>query len=80
MATRYAAQPNPAFKIKSEVTAALATNRLIMSGADTYLAIASPTNAQIAAQVRALTQAVKQLAKQNIGLCRIMANQLESAD
>lgn len=61
--------------IEQAVANALAQNRTIVSGADTYLAIASPTNAQIAAQVRSLTTAAKWAARQRNGIIRLVINQ-----
>lgn len=52
--------------IQQRATGALATNA-------TFLAIASPTNAQIAAQVKALT-------RQNNGLIRLALRRFDSAD
>lgn len=52
--------------IQDQATAALATNR-------TFLAIVTPTNAQNAAQIKALT-------RQNQGLIRLQLNQLDSTD
>ncbi len=54
---------NPRTPTRSRVLTALGALDTIITGADTYLAIASPTNAQITAQVRALTQAVQVLAR-----------------
>ena len=52
--------------IVSQATVALTTNR-------TYLALASPTNAQNAAQVRALTQ-------QNVKIIRLVLGLLDGTD
>lgn len=52
--------------IQTQAINALATNR-------TFLAIASPTNAQNAAQVKALT-------RQNNGIIRLLLNQLDGTD
>lgn len=57
--------------IEAQAAAAKADNAAIIDGADTYLAIASPTNAQIAAQVRSLTQAARMAAQQRNGLIRM---------
>lgn len=66
--------------IAKAAASALATNRAILNGADTYLAIASPSAAQVAAQVRGLTQAAKALAQQNTGLIRLVLGLLDSTD
>jgi hypothetical protein len=52
--------------IQSQAATALATNT-------TFLALASPTNAQLAAQVKALT-------RQSQGLIRLALNRLEAAE
>ncbi len=73
------APPNDIYALRKAAASAKATLDNIVSGADTYLAIASPSNAQIAAQVRALTQAAKASAtidKQVISaLARLVRNQ-----
>ncbi len=52
--------------IRDQARNALATDR-------GYLAIATPSNAQVAAQVRALTQ-------QNIGIIRLLLGQLDGVN
>lgn len=52
--------------LRSQAAQALAANR-------TYVALASPTNAQVAAQVKALT-------RQNNGIIRLLLNQLDGTD
>lgn len=52
--------------LQSRAAAALASNR-------TFLALASPTNAQVLAQVQALT-------KQNTALIRLLLNQFDGTD
>lgn len=66
--------------IQKAAAAALATNRAIVSGADAYLAITSPSAAQVAAQVRGLTQAVRALAQQDNGLIRLVLGLLDGTD
>ena len=52
--------------IKGQATAALDTDRA-------YLALANPSNAQMAAQLKELT-------RQNIGLIRLVLGQLDGTD
>ena len=66
--------------IRSQVDAALATNQTIITGADTYLANANPTNAQVAAQARALTQAAKAAAQQRNKLIRLALGRFDGTD
>lgn len=80
--------------LTNKIDAALTTNsddidadNTIIAGADAYLAIGSPSNAQIAAQVRALTQAVRILAqhdrttkRQLSALGRLVAGRLDSTE
>lgn len=60
------AQNDNAVTMESQAASALTNNR-------TYLALSSPTNAQVAAQVRALTQ-------QNTQLIRLVTNQLDATN
>lgn len=89
--TRAAAAANRR-TVEQAVTEALAQNRTIVTGADSYLAGhitlgASPTTAQVAAavkayglQVKALTTAAKWSAQQRNGLIRLALNQLDATD
>lgn len=66
--------------IEQAAAAAMADNDTIIAGADTYLAIASPTNAQVVAQVRALTQAARMAAQQRRKLIRLQLNDLTGTE
>lgn len=66
--------------IQKAAASALATNRAIVSGADTYLAVTSPSAAQVAAQTRSLTQAAKALSQQNTALIRMVLGLLDGTD
>lgn len=77
---RISAPANPPATIKAALQQAIAQNQTIIDGATTYLAIASPTNLQIAAQVRALTQAVSAIARQLRRLERLAVNQFDGTD
>ena len=64
--------------VEAATTAAKADNATIIAGADTYLAIGAPTNAQIAAQVRSLTTAARWAAQQRNGLIRLALGEFDS--
>lgn len=78
MATRIAAQPNPQRTIEGQLRAALAAQRQTVTDMNTYLAIASPTNAQILAFTKTSATAMKAQAQILIGLCRIVGKQLDA--
>ena len=66
--------------LRERAVAALATNATIVSGADDYLALASPSQAQVVAQVRALTQAARAAALQRNGIIRLTLQAFDSID
>jgi hypothetical protein len=56
--------------LRDQAQSAIDTNNLGITANDTYLAIVAPTNAQIAAQVKRLTQETTQLFQENNRLIR----------
>ena len=66
--------------IRDQVQNALVSNKDDIATNNTFLAIASPTNAQIAAQVRELTRQSTRQAKQINGVIRKIFERYESVD
>lgn len=62
--------------IRTQAAAAMTVNNQVITAADTYLALSAPTNAQVVAQVKALTTAAKIAAQQRNALIRLALNDL----
>lgn len=66
--------------LEDQALAAMQNNRDDIATNNTYLAIASPTNAQVAAQVKALTAQSTRQARQLNGVARLVLGKLDATD
>lgn len=66
--------------LRARARDAMATNRDVVDAREGYLALSSPTNAQVGAQVRALTRSVRAMARHQTALIRLTLDLLEGTD